>query len=328
MANTNTNTISVNRFGVRDLSRNPIIDLIIRGAKARGLDPNAVLAVAQQEGLSGGIGDNGTSFGPFQLHRGGALPGSIPRGREQAWATSPAGINYALDAIARVAGGKRGAAAVDAIVRLFERPADPDGEVARAIKSLQGGGSPYPGPPVASAGLPGAGNVRSGLDPLLMGVLQSNGMPDIISSLLSTAPKPSQNLGAGAPSMGLGKAVLGAGADRPGVSTNPAVIRFVSQIAGLYGKPLTIGTGTNHNEFVKGTNRQSAHWTGNAADIPASGAALIKLGQDALIAAGMPPAQARKQRGGLYNIGGYQVIFATNTTGGNHWDHVHVGLRR
>src|SRR5579872_6451786 len=100
------------------------------------LDPSSVLAVAGQEGLSGGIGDQGTSFGPWQLHIGGALPSGIPRGQEQAWAWSPAGIDYALSRIASVAGGQRGAQAVQSIVSQFERPADPSGEISRSLASL------------------------------------------------------------------------------------------------------------------------------------------------------------------------------------------------
>ena len=53
---------------------------------------------------------------------------------------------------------------------------------------------------------------------------------------------------------------------------------------------------------------------------------LVRLGRKALIAAGMPKAQARKQTGGLYNVNGFQIIFATNE-GGNHYDHLHVGYR-
>ena len=112
---------------------------IIQGSRARNLDPMAVLAVAQQEGLGGGIGDSGTSFGPFQLHVGGALP----RGRGNQWANSPEGINYALDRIASVAKGKHGAAAINAIVTQFERPANPGREASRALASYGqvGGGA-------------------------------------------------------------------------------------------------------------------------------------------------------------------------------------------
>src|SRR5690242_7823081 len=93
----------------------PILTALIRqGARRRGVDPAAALAVAMVEGglRRGAIGDQGTSFGTFQLHRGGALPA----GRGLPWADSPAGISYALNQIARVAGGLRGRAAVSAIV--------------------------------------------------------------------------------------------------------------------------------------------------------------------------------------------------------------------
>jgi len=110
-------------------------------ARAMGLDPKAVIAVARQEGLGGGVGDHGTSFGPFQLHEGGALPSGIPLNRAQAWAESPAGINYALSRIKGVAGGLRGAQAVQAIVSRFERPANIAGEVAGAMRDYGAGGS-------------------------------------------------------------------------------------------------------------------------------------------------------------------------------------------
>ncbi len=114
---------------------------IVSGAKQRGLDPGAVLAVASQEGLGGGVGDGGTSFGPFQLHAGGALPAAVwakgPQFAHQ-WAWSPAGINYALDRIAGVAKGLTGIQAINAIVRSFERPAKPDAEVAGAAANYGG----------------------------------------------------------------------------------------------------------------------------------------------------------------------------------------------
>jgi hypothetical protein len=116
------------------------------------------------------------------------------------------------------------------------------------------------------------------------------------------------------------------GANRPGVPLNPAVLDFVRRVSLLDGAPLTIGTGTRHNRFVVGTNRQSAHWTGRAADIPATGAALTRLGRAALVAAGMSPDRAAKINGGLFNVGGYQIIF-NSYVGGNHFNHLHVGLR-
>jgi hypothetical protein len=74
----------------------------------------------------------------------------------------------------------------------------------------------------------------------------------------------------------------------------------------------------------------SDHWDGWGADIPASGAALTRLGQSALIALGMPEAQARKAKGGIYNLKygkrrRVQIIFNTNE-GGNHYNHLHIGV--
>lgn len=112
---------------------------IAQRARALGLDPNAVLAVARQEGLSGRVGDNGTSFGPFQLHLGGAMPRGIRD--PQAWAESPAGINYALSRINSVAHGLSGRQAIDAIVSRFERPANIPGEIAGALSDYGKGGS-------------------------------------------------------------------------------------------------------------------------------------------------------------------------------------------
>lgn len=113
-----------------------------RIAPAFDLDVGAVLAVMRGEGGNrwGAIGDAGTSHGPFQLRRGGALPAN----RSPAWANSPAGIKYALRTMANAgARGLTGKAAINSIVRDFERPADPDSSVRNAVARYQ---------PVASVG--------------------------------------------------------------------------------------------------------------------------------------------------------------------------------
>jgi hypothetical protein len=119
-----------------------------------------------------------------------------------------------------------------------------------------------------------------------------------------------------------GSVKLNPGADRAGVTTSGAVKSFVRAISAIYGHPLTIGTGTNHTRMTVDGN-VSDHWGGNAADIPASGPQLIRLGQAALIAAGMAPSKARRQTGGLFNVNGHQIIFNT-MQGGNHTNHLHV----
>jgi hypothetical protein len=120
--------------------------------------------------------------------------------------------------------------------------------------------------------------------------------------------------------------VMAPGADRPGQKTHDKVKAFVSKTAHQYGSPLVITTGTNHNQYVAGTTRESAHWKGNAADIAMYGRNLTRLGQAALRAAGMSRAKSLTCRGGVYNVGGWNILFNT-TVGGNHWNHVHCGTR-
>jgi hypothetical protein len=173
------------------------------------------------------------------------------------------------------------------------------------------------------------------------GVKNSNALLQFASvypTLKDTAPKTtvrnsnfrygSTAGGTGAGAGTQGRVSISPTADRPGASINPGVVKFVRRIAGLYGKRLTIGTGTNHSRLtVNGT--VSDHYAGNAADVPLTGRALIKAGQDALIAAGMPASKARKISGGGFNVGKWQVIFNTDAPGwGNHLTHLHVGYSK
>jgi hypothetical protein len=118
------------------------------------------------------------------------------------------------------------------------------------------------------------------------------------------------------------------GADRAGMKTNAAVKALLAAVAGKAGRTLVVGTGTNHSQMTTSGN-VSDHWSGNAVDVPASGEALTRLGRQALVAAGMPWSQAKKINGGLFNLTyrgkRAQIIFNTNT-GGNHYNHLHVGL--
>lgn len=119
--------------------------------------------------------------------------------------------------------------------------------------------------------------------------------------------------------------LIGKPIDRPGMPTGQKIIDFARRVAGVWGFPITLGTGTSHDRLTTSGN-VSAHWSGNALDLPATGEKLTQMGQAALIAAGVPADQARRIRGGLHNVGGYQIIFNT-TEGGNHWNHLHIGLR-
>ena len=160
-----------------------------------------------------------------------------------------------------------------------------------------------------------------------MPALPASTIPAIPATPHAVAPNPTRGAS--------GQISVAQGANRAGVKIKPDILEFAKQVAAVWGKELTITTGTNHNQFVAGEGHtQSAHWTGEAVDIAVNHNSpgqvdpqLTKLGQDALIAAGMPEAQARKQHGGVFNIGHYQILFNT-TVGGNHYNHLHLGVRK
>jgi hypothetical protein len=177
-------------------------DYIVAKAKSLGLDPEAVLAVAAHEGvtLPAQVGDNGTSFGPWQLHQGGALPETIwqqgPEYAEQ-WANSPAGVDYALGRIQTVAGGLTGSSAIENIVSRFERPVDPAGEISRSIQTYATGGGPggfdyskpssaYPGAGTAPlAGIPGGSQIEGAAGAVSSAVGSISNAGDLIKFVTS-----------------------------------------------------------------------------------------------------------------------------------------------
>lgn len=124
------------------------------------------------------------------------------------------------------------------------------------------------------------------------------------------------------PSTSLSGRVTWSGAN-PGRVT-PATKTFAQAVANVAGMDITADTGATHSKYTVNGN-VSQHWTGDATDIPATGKKLLKLGRAALIAAGMPRKEAMRQKGGLYNVRGKQIIFLTNE-GGNHYNHLHIGI--
>jgi hypothetical protein len=129
-------------------------------------------------------------------------------------------------------------------------------------------------------------------------------------------------------------------ADRPGAKTQPLTREFLARIAGFSHRTISVGTGTNHRQFVAGRpGVQSDHWTGQAADLPMP--IDSKIGDltaaHALEAAGVPWSQAIRmaQKGGVFNVTpkkgqfkGHRVQVLWKTmVGGNHHNHVHVGIR-
>ena len=136
----------------------------------------------------------------------------------------------------------------------------------------------------------------------------------------------------------MGAVQVASGANLPGRSLAPETLAFVARVAGIYGKPLTVTTATNHNYYtVNGT--VSDHASGHAADIGMAANAGTNDGPvgdqimtACLIGAGTPPAQAADaaRRGGLSTLQHdglhIQCIWKTDQ-GGNHHDHVHIGAR-
>jgi hypothetical protein len=113
------------------LDRNGVIAYVGQNAAAYGLDPAAVLAVANQEGLNqnpGAVwnlqGESGYNFGPPSWYTGGAGKAIVNMQGSNApsWAWTPEGINYWLSQVAQSASGLQGGAAIQAIVHGFERP--------------------------------------------------------------------------------------------------------------------------------------------------------------------------------------------------------------
>jgi hypothetical protein len=100
-----------------------------------GVDTLAAVANALHEGPGGGIGDQGTAYGPFQIHaEDGRLAQFAGKGANNAavnaWAWSDNGIAYAIRSMVNgkpSARGLTGHPAVYAIVYGFERPADEEG---------------------------------------------------------------------------------------------------------------------------------------------------------------------------------------------------------
>lgn len=117
-------------------------------AASAGLDARALEAVFAHEGITypAEVGDGGTSFGPGQMHAGGALPSSVwakgPAYAQQ-WANSPAGIDYLIAGIRRAVGtSTQGPAEIYAQVTNFEKPKDIPGEISASLQTYQAGGAP------------------------------------------------------------------------------------------------------------------------------------------------------------------------------------------
>jgi hypothetical protein len=137
-----------------------------------------------------------------------------------------------------------------------------------------------------------------------------------------------------------GEFIVDPGANRPGVELQAELVAFLRRMADFLPRPPIVTTGTNHSPFTTSGN-PSDHWTGFGADFgsvrngfPATGGGYGgRIAEAAFLAAGAPPAiaRAKARAGGAYTVvrGGYclQIIWKS-LVGGNHYDDLHVGLKR
>ena len=160
-----------------------VIDSITKVAEADHIDPNLAIAIARQEsGLDPyRVGDQGTSFGLFQLHKGGELPAAWAAGPYVAGhggsipikATDPtANAQVALSVVQSVQNAHP-TWSPGQIAAAAQRPADQPG-YARSINSMIGGSSNYNA--LANTSAPTA--QTAGLEQLVPGL---SGVTDTLS---------------------------------------------------------------------------------------------------------------------------------------------------
>ena len=135
-----------------------------------------------------------------------------------------------------------------------------------------------------------------------------------------------------------GRVVVVAGANKPGQPISDMTIQFVGNMAARIKKPIKVTTGTNHSKFTSSGN-VSDHFSGHAVDIGmfANGGTDDSPVGDRIMEAACLEAGDTKQgakdkarTGGLFNFNHedqrIQCIWKTDV-GGNHHNHVHVGVR-
>lgn len=199
-----------------------VINWIKRAAAQTKADPVAMLATSlTEDGARLGVkGDQGTSFGPFQFHTGGAL-GSHP----PAWASTYAAILNRAQEFARlgVHGGK-GAAAI-------QRPADPAG-YAQKVQARLAEARQLLGQTAASKPASGAPETPAGT------LLAGGRSPSALVAAILAAKDPTAALGQF--QAGLGQSIVpsptGAPAE-PSSTGKPGVVTTFSAHPKIIGMP-------------------------------------------------------------------------------------------
>jgi hypothetical protein len=142
---------------------------------------------------------------------------------------------------------------------------------------------------------------------------------------------------------------IAAGANAAGRPMGRGILGVLDEISSASGRELVVTTGTNHSKMTKSGN-VSEHYVGSGADLAMRGKQLTDTGVDSLLATGrgktvqwirndgkavnvrVTAANARKlvEAGGIFNVprgkGRVQLIVNTHQ-GGDHTNHLHVGLK-
>ena len=141
---------------------------------------DALVGIAHHEsGLDPrSLGDSGTSYGLFQLHRNGGTLGNMSDAQARAYFDPRLNTRFALDHLQGILSNRMTTAqAVDAISRRFERPADPANEISSALAFLRGRGATSSTPFTPTMGgttLQGAPDTSTGggVDPQMAAAIQ------------------------------------------------------------------------------------------------------------------------------------------------------------
>ena len=138
---------------------------------------------------------------------------------------------------------------------------------------------------------------------------------------------------------GAGTFTIAPGANVPGKPLSPLLTAFIGRMATFYDATLVVTTGTNHDRYTT-SGHISDHVSGNGADFGMvanggtdDGPVGDAIAAAAFLAAGLPRdvAIVRARAGGAQTIvsNGLRIqIIWKSDVGGNHHNHVHVGIGR
>ena len=141
-----------------------------------------------------------------------------------------------------------------------------------------------------------------------------------------------------------GSVTISPNANLPGRGMQRPVLDFLGLMAGLMGTPVGVTTGTNHDQYTTNGNT-SDHYAGNAADLGIGGD--IRLGEgsahkgNVYASAALQVCGFSKKEADRMALSGQGLDFSRHFSwaghdriqigwrtevGGNHWNHVHVGV--